>query len=278
MGKLEKFKSLRLMKADAAADIKLINQYSIKELTPEDVYCFSVILCDNDVDRDLERFTDKTLEGLALLFVGKTGISDHRWSSDRQIARLYRVEVEETTEKNALEEPLKLLRGSAYMLKNENTQPMIDAIEGGIVKEVSIGCSIGRQVCSICGEPFELNWRTWEYECKNGHSKGNTYDGVQCVCNLEDPVDAYEFSFVAVPAQKNAGVTKSEREIDDAFAMLMEADLSKHGDKLKALLPRIRSALANVADREARAKILKENEKYLKSIGKDEGDNETDFV
>lgn len=264
MDELKKFKALSLKRADAAADIKLINQYSIKELTPEDVYCFSVVLCDNDVDRDLEQFTDKTLEQLAVLFVGKTGISDHRWSSDRQIARLYRAEVEETTEKNALGQPLKRLVGSAYMLQTETNQPFIDAIEGGIIKEVSIGCAISKNTCSICGEPFELDWRTWKYQCKNGHEKGGIYDEGQCVCCLEDPVDAYEFSFVAVPAQKNAGVTKSSKDLDSAFETLMAADLSRHGEQIKALLPRIQTALADAEDREARAKILAENEKYLK--------------
>ena len=263
MEKLEKFKDFSLKKADATADIQLINQYSVKELTPDDVYCFSVILCDNDVDRDLERFTGKTLDQLAVLFVGKTGISDHRWSSDRQIARLYRAEVETTTEKNALGAPLKRLVGSAYMLKTESTRPIIEAIEGGIIKEVSIGCSVSKQSCSICGEPFSLDWRDWTYKCKNNHIKGETYDGSQCVCNLDDPSDAYEFSFVAVPAQKNAGVTKSAKDLDAAFATLMAADLSKHSAEIKSLLPRIQTALEDAADREARAKILKENEKYL---------------
>ena len=67
-----------------------------------------------------------------------------------------------------------------------------------------------------------------------------------------------------MPAQKNAGVTKSAKDLDAAFETLMAADLSKHINKVKALLPRIQSALTEAADREARAKILAENEKYLK--------------
>lgn len=264
MERFEKHKGLSLRKADAAADIKLINQYSVKELTPDDVYCFSAILCDNDVDRDLERFTDKALDQLAKLFVGKTGISDHRWSSEKQIARLYRVEVEETAEKNSLGEPLKQLVGSAYMLRNEHTQPIVEAIEGGIIKEVSIYCSLAKQTCSLCGEPFSMNWRTWTYECTNGHVKGETYDEGLCVCELEDAQDAFEFSFVAVPAQRNAGVTKSAQDLEDAFAVLMATDLSRHTDKVKALLPHIQSALSDAADREVRAKILSENERFLK--------------
>lgn len=34
------------------------------------------------------------------------------------------------------------------------------------------------------------------------------FDGRLCYGELQNPTDAYEWSFVAVPAQKNAGITK----------------------------------------------------------------------
>lgn len=34
-----------------------INRYSRRELTAQEVYVFSLILCDNEIDRDYERFT-----------------------------------------------------------------------------------------------------------------------------------------------------------------------------------------------------------------------------
>ena len=37
---------------------------------------------------------------------------------------------------------------------------------------------------------------------------GRQYDGKLCTAVLEDPTDAYEWSFVAVPAQREAGVLK----------------------------------------------------------------------
>lgn len=262
--RLEKFKGLSLKKADAAADIELINRYSVKQLTPDNVYCFSVVLCDNDVDRDMERFPDTTLETLAPLFLGKTGISDHQWSAEKQIARLYRVEVEDGGGKNALGERLRVLRGSAYMLRNEANQPVIDAIEGGILKEVSISCSVGRCACSLCGEPLSLDWHTWKYRCPTGHVKGEEYDGKLCIGELLDPADAYEFSFVAVPSQRGAGVIKSAVSLDEAFEVLMAANLSGQTDKVEALMPRMQSALLDAKQRKERAKILAENEKYLK--------------
>ena len=44
MAKVLKSLSLKTKKADAAADIALINQFSVKELSPEEVYCFSVAM------------------------------------------------------------------------------------------------------------------------------------------------------------------------------------------------------------------------------------------
>ena len=62
-----------------------------------------------------------------------------------------------------------------------------------------MGCAMGRAVCSICGSEYG--------SC--GHVKGEHYDGQLCVAILKEPMDAYEFSFVAVPAQPNAGVLKA---------------------------------------------------------------------
>ena len=54
-----------------------INRFTRKELTEDDVYCFSVILCDNEIDRDCEKFSVEALKELAGLFIGKTGIFNH---------------------------------------------------------------------------------------------------------------------------------------------------------------------------------------------------------
>ena len=70
-----------------------INRLSRAPLSAEEVYVFSLCLCDNEVDRDQERFPEKTLEQLAPLFVGKSGLFDHSWSARGQAARLYRTEV-----------------------------------------------------------------------------------------------------------------------------------------------------------------------------------------
>lgn len=180
-----------------------INQFTRKTLTEDEVYVFPVTLCNNDIDRDTEMFTVESLNRLADLFIGKTGIVDHDWSSNNQVARIFSTSVNKVEgKKTQTGEDFYELRALCYMLRNEKNQPMIDEIEAGIKKEVSVGCSCGRSTCSICGKDF---W--YDEDCY--HYKGRVYDGKTCYVKLENPLDAYEFSFVAIPAQKEAGVTKA---------------------------------------------------------------------
>ncbi|MGM9669726.1 MAG: hypothetical protein ACI3VZ_08240 [Faecousia sp.] len=172
--------------------MSLINAQALKELTPEEVFTFKVEACNDLVDRDFERFPVETLEKLASMYVGRTVIADHRWSSANQQARVYKAYVEKRENRTCL-------IAECYMLRNDSTVDVIAAIEGGIIREISVGCAISRAVCSICGNDYGT--------C--GHQKGVIYDGEKCHCDLMDPVDAYEMSFVAVPAQPQAGVTKS---------------------------------------------------------------------
>lgn len=181
--------------ATDAADMVAINHYTLRELTPEDVFVFRCIACDDQVDRDFERFPVESLQKLAALFVGKTVIHDHNWSSKKQQARIYAASVEVRDGANCLV-------SECYMLRNDATKDVIAAIEGGILREVSVGCSVSRAVCSVCGEDYGT--------C--GHRKGIEYDGAICHVDLLDPIDAYELSFVAVPAQPGAGVTKETHE------------------------------------------------------------------
>ena len=176
-----------------------INALSRTPLTQEEVYTFSVRLCDNEVDREWERFDSATLEGLAKLFVGKTGIFDHQWTAAGQTARIYRAQVvEEPGSVTAAGEPYRYLRGDAYMLRTPGNEELIRKLEGGILREVSVGCSVERAVCSVCAAPWG--------SC--AHEKGKVYDGALCYASLEGAADAFEWSFVAVPAQPRAGVLK----------------------------------------------------------------------
>lgn len=197
-----------------------INAYSKSPLTAQEVYCFSVRLCDDLPDRDHERFDTASLPKLAELFRGKTGILDHNWSAERQIARIFDTEV-------LSEQGAHFIRAHCYMLRTEKNAELIAEIEGGIKKEVSVGCAMGQIRCSVCGEPYGT--------CN--HRKGQSYNGTRCIAVLSEPTDAYEFSFVAVPAQPRAGVLKAKK---GGESMTLREFVEKSG------MPEFRSTLAEL--------------------------------
>ena len=196
----------KLVTETANEELELINKLTRRKFTEDEIYTFSVVLCDNDIDRENERFTDSALEKLSELYVGKTGILDHNPTSDNQTARIYSCKVETVNGKiNRVKEAYKRLVAKAYMprsVKNENT---ILEIDSGIKKEVSVGCSVASKTCSVCGKSMKSE------SC--AHIKGRRYKqgGIYQICHaiLDAPADAYEWSFVAVPAQREAGIIKA---------------------------------------------------------------------
>ena len=205
-----------------------INAMSRKALTAEEVYAFAVKLCDNRVDRDGERFPAATLEELAALFVGKSGMFDHQWSARGQTARIYRAEVVREDARTEAGESYAYVKGYAYLLRTEGNKELIAEIEGGIKKEVSVGCAVEKTVCSICGQDI--------HTCP--HEKGERYEGKLCWAELVHATDAYEWSFVAVPAQREAGVMKSMRQ--DMEKLEREAALGrKYLERLKGEVVRL---------------------------------------
>ncbi len=191
-------------------DLARINRLTRREMSAEEVYTFAVRLCDNDIDRDGERFGDETLEELGELFVGVSGVFDHQWLAKGQTARIYRTEVVE--EPGVVTEdgrPYRYLKGWAYMMRTTDNEGLIAEIDGGIKREVSVGCAVEQVLCSLCGEEL--------YQC--AHQKGEAYNGSVCHGVLTHATDAYEWSFVAVPAQKKAGVIKSAKRLEDEARM-----------------------------------------------------------
>ncbi len=203
-------------------ELRLINAYTRRELGEDEVYVFSLTLCDNDVDRDGERFSVESLFALEKLFVGKTGIFDHDPSAKNQAARIFACEVvHDPARKTAMGDAYFSLKARAYMPKTEENRALREMIDGGILKEVSVGCAVAHTLCSICGQEY--------ITCT--HRKGEVYGGKLCCGELTNPTDAYEWSFVAVPAQKQAGVTKAKRK-EKSMEDILKSLESKKGAPL----------------------------------------------
>lgn len=187
------------------AELRAINKYAPVALSADEVFTFKAVLCDNEVDRDYERFSLKTLQDLKKHFLGKTVIKDHSWAADNQVARIYATELVQTQKGTAGGELYTQLVARCYMVRTAGNADLIAEIKGGIKKEGSIGCAVASTICSICGvdnsKTYCAHWPGRTYE-KDGHKQ-------LCTFTLDGARDAYEFSLVAVPAQKAAGVSKS---------------------------------------------------------------------
>ena len=181
-------------------DLRKINKLTIAPLTADDVFVFKAVLGDNETD-------DRNFEPLDLkkLYVGKTVIKDHFRRADNQVARIFDTDLVSEAKTTGAGEAYAQLIAKCYMVKTSRNADLIKEIEGGIKKEVSTGMSPKRAICNICGTD---NAKTW---C--AHFPGKEYDHADgkkvCMMTLDGAKDAYELSFVAVQAQRRAGVSKN---------------------------------------------------------------------
>ena len=227
--------------------LEKLNRFTRREHKAEEVYLFDVILCDNDIDRDMERFSENALAQMQKLFIGKTGIFDHDPKSSGQTARIFDTElVHDAQKKTADGRPYVCLKAQAYMVRTAANADLIAEIDGGIKKEVSVSCSAGKQVCSVCGADRN------ERAC--GHVRGRTYGDKTCHTVLDDIRDAYEWSFVAVPAQVQAGVTK---HFAGKGAQEMEQKFAQQAQLLSQVETQMRAEVLQLCGREKSGAVSK---------------------
>ena len=189
-------------------ELRKINKLTLEPLKAEDVFTFKMSMCDNETDdRNYEPFNLQSLKDMKRLYVGKTVIKDHFRRADNQVARVYDTElIYEDGKETKAGEPFARLVAKCYMIKTSSNADLIADIKAGIKKEVSTSCRPKKAVCSICGVD---NMKSY---C--AHYWGKEYekaDGTKATCyfTLDGVKEAYEVSFVAVPAQPRAGTTKN---------------------------------------------------------------------
>lgn len=73
------------------------------------------------------------------------------------MARIFSCKVEKIDgQKTALGDDYYRLKARAYLPVCESNRDIILAIDSGIIKEVSVGCAVGRVVCNVCGEDISM--------------------------------------------------------------------------------------------------------------------------
>lgn len=194
------------------ADLKKINKYTLSPVKAEDVFIFKASIADNEQDdRNYMPFNLKALQDLKKLYPGKTMLKDHARSADNQIARIYDTELVQNANKTTdLGELHTELIAKIYMIKTDSNKDLIAEIKGGIKKEVSTATVPEKMICSICGadnmKDYCRHWPGMEYEVTDAEGKATKR---RCKMLLHGAKEAYELSFVAVPAQPRAGTHKS---------------------------------------------------------------------
>ena len=241
-------------------DFDKIRQFTRKEFTADELYIFSLILCNNDIDRDYEKFSVSALNELAKLFIGKTGIRDHSMKAADQTARIFDTWVEKLpNRKTADGEDFYVLRAKAYMVRSEENKSLITEIDAEIKKEVSVSCSMALSTCSVCGKSRKNSG------CS--HINGRKYGGKTCFSILSNAADAYEWSFVAVPAQREAGVTKSFNiEKGDSDMTDIKKCLSTEDEQIVLSNKQAKEICSYIEEREELAAL---GEEYKKSLIKE---------
>lgn len=148
----------------------------------EDDYTFTIKLCDNKIDKDFERFSSDCLEQMIEMFVGK-----HGYVGENQVAKIVSVQAVENGDNHTISgERYTWLEAKATIPRIKENEKLIEQIEQGEKKDVSIGCSVKTRTCSICGDT----------DGKCGHIPGREYDGKLCYMTLDDPKEVYEWAFV----------------------------------------------------------------------------------
>ena len=193
-------------------DLKKINKYTLSPVKAEDVFIFKATIADNEQDdRNFMPFNLKALQDLKKLYPGKTMLKDHSRKADNQIARVYDTElVQNANKQTELGELYTELIAKIYMIKTDSNKDLIAEIMGGIKKEVSTSTVPEKMVCNICGvdnmKDFCRHWPGKDYDVADATGKSNKK---RCKMLLHGAKEAYELSFVAVPAQPRAGTHKS---------------------------------------------------------------------
>ena len=194
------------------ADLKKINKYTLSPVSAEDVFIFKATIADNEQDdRNFMPFNLKALQDLKKLYPGKTMLKDHARRADNQIARIYDTElVQDANKQTELGELHTELIAKIYMIKTDSNKDLIAEIMGGIKKEVSTSTVPEKMICNICGvdnmKDYCRHWPGAEYDVADATGKSSKR---RCKMLLHGAKEAYELSFVAVPAQPRAGTHKS---------------------------------------------------------------------
>lgn len=206
-------------------DLEKINKFTRKPLNSDDVAIFEVTLCDNEVDKDYERFDKGALEMIRTLSVGNLGVLYDVSHSTDQIARIYDCQINELNKLTQSGEYYKKVVAKVYIILTPNNSSLVEKLSSTPV-EVGISCSIKDCTCSICGQNMRVS------ACR--HIKGKKYKGKLCYGVLSGMYDFLEWSLKIKSDNKKDNNERCESIINDdiqrSFTTLEDVPESNSGN------------------------------------------------
>ena len=175
-------------------DLDIINKMGNIDIKRDEILCFTLRSADIAVDRSYEHFTDGALQRMAEMSVGKSFLMDHNWSTDSHIGKIYAAKAVDGA-----------LMQKVYVANEDYNRKTIKNILLGIYDKVSVGFGVdlGSMMCDSCG-----NKSFYDEACM--HNVGCTDEkGGMTTITIKDISDYYEVSLVPVPAQRDAGISRS---------------------------------------------------------------------
>jgi hypothetical protein len=182
--------------------LKIINKYTLEPVTADQVVAFPIRAMNNSIDRDWDMFSTACINKLvgnkkAPGPLGKPFICSH-YPDDLANGRIYFAEKETLGQVDHL----KLW---VYIPNTNQYQDFIENILYGVYWAVSVGVSISKAVCSVCGVLWPDHF---SMSCDNSHIRSQKYDGTLCYRSIEEVLEFYELSSVYLGAQYGAEVVK----------------------------------------------------------------------
>ena len=161
-----------------------LNKFMKTTYSLQDVYMFEIDLANNDIDDEFDCFKNDSLESIAKLCLGRSGI--FTCNDNKTIKpRIFKSWIEkDPIKRTKLDKPLLTVKAYAFIPRTADTLDLINFVESDVKKTISLSCSVNHRWCSICKAD------------KCNHGKGKFYNGKLCYSELYGILDIYEWSFV----------------------------------------------------------------------------------
>lgn len=129
-------------------ELKLIETVLGKPVKKEDVFIFTMRICDNDIDRDNECFSVSALYQISEMIVGKKGIISNIIVNEKNIiAQIYSAKVCCDYEKRtSIGQDYQYVEAKAFIIISDESKAICKMIQDNEINEVSIGCSVEQHI------------------------------------------------------------------------------------------------------------------------------------